>query len=268
MNLFLKKLFLFSIPLFIGWVILFAMPYNKKFAYSTIQKHCRNANWIYHRMFQAEAPIDVALIGSSRTMCDISDNWLQDQLSDSPGGEWRVANLGFCRLGRNFHFSLIKDLLGVRKPKLIILEVREQENATGHLDFPHIADAGDVLFPPLWVNKSYLKDIATATEMRLFPLREKWMGISRWTDSADVLRPHSYLYMDTLDICSEAAQAHPPFPLKQVPASGPKRWAYNFNQAYSRTYLKKIAKLTAEYQVPLVFFYFWVNTVCIPTNSH
>ena len=63
MKQFLKQLTLFSMPIFIGWGALFVRPMDKKFAYSTMQKHCRNANWLYHRMFQNKKAIDIALIG-------------------------------------------------------------------------------------------------------------------------------------------------------------------------------------------------------------
>lgn len=149
------------------------MPLDKNFAYHFIKGNCYNhGEWLYQRIFENETPVDVAFIGSSRTLHSANDQLIERAISEKTGKELNVVNLGFCQQGRNFQYSVLKDLLKHKHPRLVVIEITEDEPRSTHQSFPYIADSYDVLSAP-FLNQYYLPDLFKAVVVRWEQLKYK-----------------------------------------------------------------------------------------------
>ncbi|MGB3076778.1 MAG: hypothetical protein WBB36_15720 [Chitinophagales bacterium] len=149
---------------------LFVIPFNKEFGYRFIKDDCYNhASWIYGRMNNPEG-IDIAFIGSSRTIHAIPDSLLEVLIKQRCGNALHVANLGYCRFGRNFDYEVVKDLLASKQIKNLVVEVREDEDPYSHLDFGYVASSADVL-KPVFFNTRYFSDFWKALQVRIVLLK-------------------------------------------------------------------------------------------------
>lgn len=120
----------------------------------------RKADWIYERLHFDPEPIDVALIGTSRTGNGLSGPDIETAYCKATGRRIRVANLSIPETGRNMHYVIAKEAMRTKTPALTIVELNETESRTQHPGFVMLADAGDVLAAPLFVNFSYFADLA------------------------------------------------------------------------------------------------------------
>jgi len=160
----LLKIALFFSLLMISIVALFLMPYSKEFAYHYIENDCYNHGaWIFDRITKNKTPIDVAFIGSSHTIHAYQEKKMEEML----GSNDHLANLGYCRYGRNLQYTLLKLLLQHKTPKLIVLEVSEDEDKNSHDIFPYIAETSDLLLTPTVINRDYLTDVYHGASARL-----------------------------------------------------------------------------------------------------
>lgn len=166
MKKFLKYSLIFLLPFLAGIIILFRMPYSKKFAYHYIEDNCFNrGTWIYDRIFENSTPIDIAFIGTSHTMNSVNDSLL---IQFVPGNQdLKIANLGFCWQGYNAEYIILKDLFDQKDPKTIVIEVREWTENDNHIIFPYIADAHDIMHQPYFSKPDCISNFYTA-------------GLSRW----------------------------------------------------------------------------------------
>lgn len=114
------------------------------------------ATWIYERIHFDDTPIDVAFFGTSHTMNGI-DSRLVEQSLDNEGV--RVVNFAIPHFGRDMHYTLIKQLLESRKPKLIVLEVREKEARDLHPGTHYLAQPEDLYGAPWIVNLRYFGNL-------------------------------------------------------------------------------------------------------------
>lgn len=109
---FLFKVFLFGVA---SWLLTLAglwLPYPRSQAYGSLPEDCYgHGPWLYHRLFEDPRPIDVAFLGSSRTLRAVHEEQVFPAV-DSPV----VANLGYCRLGRNLHWVIASDLMDTKPP--------------------------------------------------------------------------------------------------------------------------------------------------------
>ena len=181
----LLKIALFFSLFMIPFVIMFKAPYSKDFAYHFIEGDCYNHGaWIYDRIAKNLTPIDIAFIGSSHTIHAIQDKMIE-QLLDSND---HLVNLGYCRSGRNFEYILLKMLLEHKKPKLIVIEVYEDEVKNSHDIFPYLADTKDLLLTPTLINRDYFSDIYNGAVARLEYFKAKYIF------SVKVAEPTTELY--------------------------------------------------------------------------
>ena len=152
----LLKLGLFFSLLMIPIITFFMLPYSEEFAYHYIEQDCYNhGSWIYDRINRNPTPIDVAFIGSSHTIHAIQDKKIEELL----GQNLNITNLGYCRYGRNIEYLILKMLLEHKSPKLIVIEVHEDEEKNSHDIFPYLAETKDLLFSPTALNRDYFSDL-------------------------------------------------------------------------------------------------------------
>lgn len=133
------------------------------------------SGWIYDRLHHNEERVDIVFTGSSKTINAVNCQWLDDGLAER-GVDNTSANLGFCRLGRNMHYTIIKEAIETKHPHAIIIEVSEKENRDGHMDFAYVADAVDIWSPVLVFNDNLFQDIGKATAVRFEAMKQKLLG--------------------------------------------------------------------------------------------
>jgi hypothetical protein len=156
MKQFIIHIILFLLPL---GVLILILPVNKRLEYQGLNNDCfDNGIWIHDRIINNEKPIDIAFLGSSHTINGINDSLIETKLNEF---DVNVTNLGYCRLGRNLTYLLLRELLNEKKPKTIIIEVREDENWSSHPIFPFISQNQDVLLSNPIYDPDYFSDIAT-----------------------------------------------------------------------------------------------------------
>lgn len=119
----------------------------------------RKADWIYERLHFDKTPVDVALIGTSRTAGGLSEAIIEAEYCNRTGRRLHVANLGIPETGRNMHYEIAKEALTAKRPSLVVIELNEFESRRPHRGFVVLADAADVLTAPAFLNLDYLSDL-------------------------------------------------------------------------------------------------------------
>jgi hypothetical protein len=137
------------------------LPHDRYIRYQQLSQTMQfRQQWAYERVHFDPTPIDVALVGVSRTLAGISGPGLEDRLSQSLGRPVHVANLSMPQQGRNAHFIVARELLQNRpETRVLILAVVEQMPRVAHPVFRNIAELEDVVTAPKVINYSYIDDL-------------------------------------------------------------------------------------------------------------
>ncbi len=93
-----------------------------------------NLRWIYERIHFDPTPIDVAVVGPSRTQADVEAPRLSAELK-AKGLPDNVVNFSLAEAGRNINALIVEELLKARRPRLIIVGVTEKPSRFGHPGF-------------------------------------------------------------------------------------------------------------------------------------
>ena len=174
MRKFLTYIILFLIPFFIASVTLFLIPIDKKFSYNFVKGECENkASWIYNRVFVDNRDIDVVFVGASQTGCAIMDDVIEKELNKDLKRKINVVNFGYCRRGRDIQYVMLKDMFSIKKPKIIVLEVAEDEPKKSHPVFPYLANTKDLFDSFVLFNQRYLVNVFKGTTVRFEFLKYK-----------------------------------------------------------------------------------------------
>lgn len=250
MKRFVKRLGLFFLPFLLGGLALFVLPYDPGFAFHSLMPHCRNGDWLYYRLYKSPKPIDIAFIGTSQTLCGVSDFVLEQQLDSLTGQHRDIANLGFCRPGRTLHYALTQILLERHQPKILVLEVRTEEDRFSHLDFPQIGQSRDIWGAELWLNQKYFEDLLTAAKMRFLYWKKRTLGETWEFDPEEYGRSHGFIPTGQSRSMTEAER-----PVQSSLRTRPESFSYALRDRFPLAYVQKIADLCAEKQVQLVLLY-------------
>lgn len=170
MRKFILHTFAFLLPITIGLGILFFLPTNKKRAYHYLTEDCEGRGaWIYRRIFESKEPIDIAFLGSSHTINGINDTLINKLMIN----ENKVScNLGYCRLGRDLTYLLMKHIIDQKATKTFIIEVLPDEPAMSHPVFAFLAEGSDVIRPQTILNRSYAGNLHAHMVAQLNYLRQ------------------------------------------------------------------------------------------------
>ncbi len=160
----IQKIALFFGLLALPAVMLLILPYSNEFARHFIKDDCYNHGaWIFDRLTKNTTPIDIAFIGSSHTIHSFQENKMEGLL----GNRLHLANLGYCRFGRNLEYLFVKELVANKDPKLVVIEVHEDESKNSHDIFPFLADTKELLISPTFLNRDYFSDVFKGVSARL-----------------------------------------------------------------------------------------------------
>lgn len=101
------------------------------------------SRWSYERMHFDPRPIDVAIVGDSKTAMGLSAAEIERQLA-AAGKPVRVVNMSLEGDGRNQQWIFVQELLKSKHPKMIILAINDQQHPWGHDSFRYIAPASEI----------------------------------------------------------------------------------------------------------------------------
>ncbi len=154
----------FAVALIIALSVLLCaslmLPHDRYFRFQTYDNvTTRKADWIYERLHFDTTPVDVALIGTSRTAGGLSAPLIEQTYCTQTGRRIRVANLGLPETGRNLHYVVAREAARTKAPALTVIELNDVETRKPHRGFIFLADAQDVLAAPAAINLNYVSDL-------------------------------------------------------------------------------------------------------------
>jgi hypothetical protein len=228
--------------------LVYLIPVDRRQRFIQLNDDCSwHGIWVYDRIHHNEKPVDVVFFGSSHTINGIVDENVEKQLNMPLV---HVVNFGYCRYGMNIYPVLLKEILKTKKPKILLLEVREDENRYSHPVFPYIADANHIFTATVFFNRDLVRDYYDSFLYRLKLLKVQYFR----KDSLVPYRTGDFGFMGSGDTASFAFLEK--VRVEQMkPKAGPgglERWFY---MAYPRNYLKKLSALCTENKIQLCFLY-------------
>jgi hypothetical protein len=244
----LQKIALFFGLLALPVVLLFTIPYSNEFARHFIKDGCYNHGaWIFDRLTKNATPIDIAFIGSSHTIHAFQDQKMEEIL----GPDYHLTNLGYCRYGRNLQFVLLKLLLHHQAPKLIVIEVHEDEEKNSHDIFPYLADAKDLLMTPTLVNRDYFSDVVHGASARLECFKSEYIFTKKIPEPDTRL----YGYGESNRIATSEELADNRNAWERRLARKSLKSVEKLQMSYPLAYLDKMIDLLKTRNIPFVFIY-------------
>ena len=136
---------------------------------NTIQNRIR---WVYERTHFDPTPIDVVVIGSSRTGAAVAAPQLEAGLR-AAGRAVHVVNFSLPEAGRDLNWVLLQQVLATKHPRLFVIGVTEKPSRFGHPAFKYVASTADIVDPAYVGNLNYLTNLAYLPfrGLRLFAAR-------------------------------------------------------------------------------------------------
>lgn len=172
MKEFVKKIVLFSLPIFIGLLAVFFIKADREFCYNYIKGDCdTRGKLFYKRLEKKSVGMDYLFVGSSKTMNGINDGLIEDSLNKRSQNKLRLYNAGYCRFGRNLDFLLCKEFSKNNALKKIFVEVRADESTTSHPMFPFLANGREIIQGANALNGKLPSELYNHTLMNLNYLR-------------------------------------------------------------------------------------------------
>jgi hypothetical protein len=135
------------------------------------------AQWIYERIHFDSRPIDVVVVGPSRTWFGVIPSRMEEDFG-SRGWSMGVVNFSLLGPGRNLNYVIVKELFDAkRQPKVLVIGISDKPARWfGHPAFRFVADASDVAQAVFPSNLNYLANLGylpfrqmKLTAMALFP---------------------------------------------------------------------------------------------------
>lgn len=244
----LLKLLLFSGVLLIPTIGLFTLPYSGKFARHFIENDCYNHGaWIFDRITDNPMPIDIAFIGSSHTIHAFQEKRIEELLPE----KLHIANLGYCRFGRNLEYLFVKELLGHKRPRLIVIEVHEDEEKNSHDIFPFLAGTNDLLFSPTLINRDYVSDVFNGASARLEQLKSQYIFHKKYPEPD--LNPYGYGESDRVVADDELAKNEEAWRRRLARSQSP--FLDELQLRFPLRYLDKTLLMARKENIQIVFVY-------------
>ena len=225
--------------------------------------------WIYERIHYDPKPIDVAILGPSKTFTGVSGSEVEKRLSVL-GKPASVANLSLVYQGRNAQWAILDELYKTKSPRILIVQIDEEIALWGHPWFMYFAPSAAIAFPPSMFLHNYLPDAAFLPyrQMELFSalLFPSFFG---FRDAFDPIRyaktrndfttsfrgqSGELVDMEREVSAAELMADHEEFNKILRPPRLPRVLA-PFVEADDRLYLEKIARLALAHRTKLILLY-------------
>jgi hypothetical protein len=227
--------------------------------------------WIYERLHFDPTPIDIAIVGASRTEIGISAPQMERVLAAKLGRTVHVANLSLPQDGRDLHYELTRELIATHpEVKLILLSLTEHSARTGHRAFRSLADTDEVLRAPWLVNPSYFNNVAFLPYRQVslflqtalpgvFGVRTTFDRRRYWGTDHDTTTSHwssngTWIDRDSVRPAAAIATQTSGKMAKRTPVLLPARLR-DYEYVLERSYTRKIAALARHSGIPIGFIY-------------
>jgi hypothetical protein len=145
-----------SVLVYVGCV---ALPDNRYLRFQQLNDgQLYRSQWTYERLHFDPTPIDIAIVGTSRSKFAISAPLLEHTLDRDGAPGPHVANLSNLEAGYDLVYAITKELFATKHPKILLVNIVEQADRFGHPAFKDLADRDDVYDNPLLINRDYFTD--------------------------------------------------------------------------------------------------------------
>ncbi|MBN1985028.1 MAG: hypothetical protein JW761_01930 [Prolixibacteraceae bacterium] len=249
----IKNSILFLLPFLVGTAGMFFIPVSKNFSYHFIRGECNNkAAWMYHRMFEDKHNTDIVFSGASQTGSAIDDKYISEKLSAATGTEISAVNFGFCRRGRDIQYVMLKDLFAQKQPKILVIEVAEDEPKKSHPVFPYLAESTDVFGSFVWFNQRFFPGLWKATAVRFEFVKSTLLGEPM---SVSESRPSRFGYLSSEQIVSPGMLNENSENWQKRLGKTKPRLLRKSELNYSKHYIEKIVELARKNQCKILFLY-------------
>jgi hypothetical protein len=221
--------------------------------------------WTYERIHFDPRPVDIAIVGPSKTLNGLSAARIEQRLSEL-GEPVDVANFSLVADGRNANWAIVSELYKTKSPKLIIVGIDDAPFPYGHPAFKYFAPTSAIVSPPQPLLHDYFYDLAYLPyrEAKLFGA---WLfpglaGLTKTFNPQDYVRTRSDFTSTftvngrTLDMDRVIprnvllAEAH--LPEKTSVAA---RALSLFNEGDDHVYIREIARLAKLHGSRLLFVF-------------
>lgn len=244
MRTLILKIIFFLIPILF---LLYWFPVSERKLYAGLKETCANRSlWVYDRNVLNQYPADIIFFGSSHTLNGIDDKLIDEQLNSQ---NVSVVNMGQCSLGVDLYYAYLKEAIKYKKPKHIIMEVRNTENRYSHPVFPYIASNKDVLIEPVLFNRDYISNNYRHIYYKMEIIRDIIFGDSL-NNEVNAESFGCRAIDDTMDLTA-LQQAKNNYK-EDEPMSKFATWFY---MSWPRSYYEKIAALCKSNQIEITFLY-------------
>ncbi|WP_193143383.1 hypothetical protein [Meridianimarinicoccus sp. MJW13] len=180
---------------FLGaFALTLALPHDPYIRYQSFKGTIFDRlGWVYERLAYDDTPIDVLVIGSSRTARGANVEQLEAALAER-GVSAHVANVSIPASGFDWRLTVLREALKHHPEiKLVIWELVEVFPRDGHQTFGDLARPGELLSSPWLVNRTLPVNLAALPyrqmELGLASLLPEAFGYAKDFDPAGYLGP-------------------------------------------------------------------------------
>lgn len=96
-------------------------PIPREKVYHSVTNRFGPFQWIHRQIYEKEAPVDIAFMGSSLIWGNINTPYVQSELSHRNGTQSEVITLGWKWAGYDVLLAVASDLLSQRKVKTLVI---------------------------------------------------------------------------------------------------------------------------------------------------
>ncbi|MEP9404007.1 hypothetical protein [Sphingomonas sp. VNH70] len=176
-----------ALTLVAGVLATLALPFDRYVAWQQAAgTQMFHARWLYERIVFDPAPIEVAVVGSSRLESGISPVILSRELARRAARPVPVTNLSLVMPGRDFTWETVRLLLDHHPEVRLILLSDDGDIGNSHPMFAETAAPRDLLAAPLLVNTSYVGNLLALPYRQLKNAAQQalpgWFGVTRRFD--------------------------------------------------------------------------------------
>jgi hypothetical protein len=225
--------------------------------------------WAYERIHFDSRPIDIAIVGPSKTLLGLSAARIEEQLS-LHGKPANVVNFSVASSGRNVVWAELEELFKSKSPKLIVVSVDSEPFAYGHPAFKYVAPASAIIHTPAPLLHDYFYDLANLPSRKLrlfgaslapslFGLRDRFdpeiyaRTTSDYTSGSRVLEGKLVDMEREVAPAALLAQAKEPASSKSKLVMRALAWCCNDGDEY--VYMREIARLAEAHGAKLLFVF-------------
>ena len=222
-------------------------------------------HWMYERIHFDPKPIDIAILGSSRTKVGLSAAAIERRLA-LYGKQANVANFSLEGPGRDVQLAILDELYKAKSPKVIVVMVDDQPYPFGHPMFKYIAPAESIVFPPTPFLHNYLYNLAylPMRKLKLFGanLFPDLFGLSKQFDPERYTQSRTDFTTSFIQLGKLVDMEHPvpratllAQPQTPVPRTLVARALTQINGGEDHLYIRKIAREAKAHGAQLVFVF-------------